>query len=80
MMFYIPKNSYGLVYAVVGGSVLLRQVFFYFPASFCCLITAAVIPAEHSLQRKHFQILHGDSYKTKLQRKDQNFIVLKMIS
>ena len=29
MMFYIPKNSYGLVYAVVGGSVLLRQVFFF---------------------------------------------------
>ena len=28
MMFYIPKNSYGLVYTVVGGSVLLRQVFF----------------------------------------------------
>ena len=29
MMFYIPKNSYGLVYAVVGGSFFLRQVSFF---------------------------------------------------
>ena len=37
MMFYIPKNSYGLVYAVVGGSVLLRQVFFLFSCLFLLL-------------------------------------------
>ena len=37
MMFCIPKNSYGLVYAVVGGSVLLRQVFFLFSCLFLLL-------------------------------------------
>ena len=37
MMFYIPKNSYGLVYAVVGGSVLLRHVFFLFSCLFLLL-------------------------------------------
>ena len=36
-MFFISKNSHNLVYALVGGFVLLREIFFKFSCLFLSL-------------------------------------------